>query len=489
MKPLLLLLIGLCLSANQTALTPIMAPPKPLVGGTTQPPINLFSQLPSWPSTGQITLPVRDVLAQLNRLPAGTVSGLGSLLPLAGAEPRYVAVGGSLTAGFRNGGLYREAQLTAYPNLIARQMGLTNFRQPLFSVEQGNGSGYKQLLPGTSFPQYQDIVNERAVVSDGPLTLTSFAGQADNLGMPFLGVHTAFADEEWRLNDKVRPGVPYEQAFRPYFRRLLPNDNQQWLTGYVPYILGQKSDIMTIELGMDDAIWYASSGGYRLSGAIAQAAMAEGSPIIALLSDSKAKQGRAVIATVPDVLQFPFFSFYPTAQVRKNNGGQKLYAVVDDRYDLVDDKTRYVAEVSDTDILLPSIDVRALATTRQASKGLSPNSPLGSRDVLSADEITALKKIDNLNSLIRFQAARANVPVVDLQGLYAKILSGQYVTEDGLQLDPSFPNGNFFSSDGLYPSAIGQAVIANEWIKTINRHYKTGIPLISTKRFQQTIRN
>ena len=34
---------------------------------------------------------------------------------------RYTAVGNSLTAGFSDGGLYREGQLNSYPNILATQ--------------------------------------------------------------------------------------------------------------------------------------------------------------------------------------------------------------------------------------------------------------------------------------------------------------------------------------------------------------------------------
>ncbi len=35
---------------------------------------------------------------------------------------KYIAVGGSLVAGYTNGGLYRDGQLASYPNLIAQQV-------------------------------------------------------------------------------------------------------------------------------------------------------------------------------------------------------------------------------------------------------------------------------------------------------------------------------------------------------------------------------
>ena len=462
--------------------------PAPLSIALLPPPNGpLLSQVPALPSSGLTNRPVRDVALLLNQLPAVGVVDLGSLKPALGVQPRYVAVGGSLTAGFRNGGLYREAQLTAYPNLIARQMGLTDFRQPLFSPEQGNGSGYKQLVPGGAFPHYTDAGNNLAAAGKDPLTFAPVSGRIDNLGMPFLGVHSSQSTESWRLDSRTRPGVPYQPEYRSYFRRLLPNDNSQWLTNYVSYALQQKANFVTIELGMDDAIWFATAGGYRLNGVMTQLAMGESSPVIALLNQLVKNQTKGAIATVPDVLRFPYFSFVPVKTARQRNGGQKLYAVVDDRYELVENGTQYVAEIADTDALLPTADVMALAQGISAKKGLSPATPLSSHDVLSARDIADLRHVDDLNSLIRFQAAKAKVPVVDLAAVYKRILAGQYTTDDGLKINPSFPGGNFFSGDGLHPSALGQAVLANEWIRAINGFYGTRIPLIATTIFAQRL--
>jgi GDSL-like Lipase/Acylhydrolase len=447
----------------------------------------LLSQVPALPSSGVADRPVRDVAALLNQLPAVGVVDLGSLKPASGTQTRYVAVGGSLTAGFRNGGLYREAQLTTYPNLIARQMGLTDFRQPLFTAEQGNGAGYKQLQAGSA-TQYSDVTNNVAITGTNPLTFSPVSGRVDNLGMPFLGIHSAQSTESWRLNSQTGPGVPYELTYRSYFRRLLPNDDTQWLTNYLAYVLEQKADFMTIELGMDDAIWFATAGGYRLNGVMTQLAMGEGSPVIALLNHLAKNQIKGAIATVPDVLRFPYFSFVPVKTARQRNGGQKLYAVVDDRYELVetDNQPQYVAQIADTDILLPTTDGMSLSQGN-SKKGLSKTAPLSSHDVLSAQEIADLRHVDDLNSLIRFQATKAKVPVVDLASLYKRIPAGQYITDDGLKIDPSFPGGNFFSGDGLHPSALGQAVLANEWIRAINGYYGTRIPLIATTTFAQRL--
>jgi hypothetical protein len=57
------------------------------------------------------------------------------------------------------------------------------------------------------------------------------------------------------------------------------------------------------------------------------------------------------------------------------------------------------------------------------------------------------------------------------------------VTDDGIKVNGKWPEGNFYSVDGLFPTAFGQAVIANEVIKFINSQYKTDIPLVNTRDF------
>ena len=57
---------------------------------------------------------------------------------------RYIAVGNSLTAGVSDGGLYREGQLSSYPNILAgqfAQVGGGEFVQPLSTEAQANRAG------------------------------------------------------------------------------------------------------------------------------------------------------------------------------------------------------------------------------------------------------------------------------------------------------------------------------------------------------------
>ena len=117
-------------------------------------------------------------------------------------------------------------------------------------------------------------------------------------------------------------------------------------------------------------------------------------------------------------------------------------------------------------------------------KGLTENNPInGDGQILSTLTIQANKSnINDYNSIIKKNCEKYGFTLVDLNSLYKKILAGKY-SEDGVLIDPSYPNGNFFSSDGFYPTALGQAVIANEFIRSINATYKTDIPLIKISEY------
>ncbi len=81
---------------------------------------------------------------------------------------RYLAIGGSWSAGVRNGGIYNESQQTSFPNLIANQLGIISFNQPLFDEQEGNGSGYKVLLQTKPILKYAVVKNNLAIKANTP---------------------------------------------------------------------------------------------------------------------------------------------------------------------------------------------------------------------------------------------------------------------------------------------------------------------------------
>jgi hypothetical protein len=116
--------------------------------------------------------------------------------------------------------------------------------------------------------------------------------------------------------------------------------------------------------------------------------------------------------------------------------------------------------------------------------GVTKKNPIKSNVGLMVGDISEpSKNVELYNKSLNVYSDYLNVPIFDLNALYRKIWEGTFVTDDGIKVNGKWPEGNFYSVDGLYPTAFGQAVIANEIIKFINSQYKTDIPTVNTKDF------
>jgi len=53
----------------------------------------------------------------------------------------------------------------------------------------------------------------------------------------------------------------------------------------------------------------------------------------------------------------------------------------------------------------------------------------------------------------------------------------------GVTLTSEYATGGLFSLDGVHPSTIGYALIANELIKLMNKNFSWDIPLVDVAKF------
>jgi hypothetical protein len=98
--------------------------------------------------------------------------------------------------------------------------------------------------------------------------------------------------------------------------------------------------------------------------------------------------------------------------------------------------------------------------------------------VLDATEMTTIQtRITAFNQIIATQAATASIPVVDIHSIF-NALHANPPSILGIPLTTRFLGG-LFSLDGVHPSNIGHALVANAFISTLNSHYGmtiSGIP-------------
>lgn len=368
------------------------------------------------------------------------------------AKLQMIAVGGGLTAGVCNGGLYREGQQFAYPNLVAHQMGLTDFETPLFSEQDFNGTGYYLYdNPSAKYPKWKKVTNNRAPVTGGaPPVLPRYEGNASNFATPW-GASTWLAYPHCE-NCTTQPYItrfaelkatPSHSVLdeilekKPYNFVLIDDFFDRWMLG-----LFDNPNINHYSLNFNGSIY--------LSGTITDYTL---NPILK-------KEPLGVIFTVPHYRTLPYMNWFKFSE-------------------LLDPSTNPGASY-----LMPTPAIcRIFERHKPGSKfniNLDPIYVIDEQEAFSSDPSKMY------NPKIKEYAEKHNLAVVDLYETYEKIHAGSFVTDDGYPIDGTM-KGNFFSSDGIYPTALGQAVVANEVIKAINEKYQSKIPLIHIREFVKTI--
>lgn len=374
---------------------------------------------------------------------------------------KMVAIGGGLTAGARDGGLYRNGQLTSFPNLIAIQMK-ADFKQPLFAPNEANGYGYKVVSNvSNGIPKYKAVSNNIALLKSSPIVeLNPYNGEINNWGVPYFGIN------DWNQQRQTDAQfIKFVELTNPYLSRILTPNNT-----ILDEVLKTKFDLIFIEPSIGNSL-YAISSGLRSS----WSPPSRLPHYVTIMQYAQSIGAKSVISNVPDVVDFPVFKLVDFNEIRKINKSELEIAIQE-----VAGESMPIVGVKNGSIMYPNTLADSLLNPNiEASKkrGLSYKKPLLYNEVYTSDRVQSLQNtLEMQNNQILDYAQKNNVPVVDLYSLFKKVASNNLTTDDGIKVD----NKIFFSSDGIYPTAFGQAVIANEYIKIINSFYKTNIPLIQT---------
>ncbi|WBO84373.1 SGNH/GDSL hydrolase family protein [Hymenobacter yonginensis] len=452
-------------------------------------------------------------------LPALGLLGLG----LAGCQPeleeptsnkgtadftKYVAVGNSLTAGFMDGGLYREGQLSSYPNLLAMQMAKAGggaFVQPLFSEAQSNGSGYLKLtgFTATGSPITASVTTNlalRAGATAARPLYTKFTEPVNNLGVPGI-----------RMSDIETAGYGSVQG-NPYFERITPDASPTQT--YRQRVAASQPTFFTFWLGNNDVLGYATSGGAGagITSNTVFTTLANG-----ILDDLTAGGAKGVVATIPDVTNIPFFTTVgptlratltagnvpgivvttgtfsttpgtpatrktiATTAIRDANGnGNQLFTLTAAPYLGLLGRTNNGKAWRDVygqvrGALPPAVSLSVFLAiqgvdTTQAF-GVSPGNPIPSTLVLDDVEQTTVRTATTaFNAALTTKATAKNLAIFDANAFFSRVAANGVVSNT-VTNTAAYISGNLFSLDGVHPTPRGYAIIANEMIKVINTKY------------------
>lgn len=433
---------------------------------------------------------------------------------------RYVALGNSITAGYQSGTLYQSAQEYSYAALIAKQTG-TQFEAPFVS-DPGLG-GRIEVQSLSPFTLY---INP----AKGSLLNSNYPGPYTNLGVPgALTYDVLFAKSSTTCASYVFAGVP-----NPYFDIILRN-NVLNLGSPLEQALSQAPTFLTIWIGNNDVLGYATSGGTspsaptsvtqftQLFGGIAQG-----------IQQYKTQTGSnpgVVVANIPNVSAIPFFTTVGPAisqnpavmwwQIKllqqasglpatgliyaSHEGGTNLgflpYNIgFADSAALLSGSTlitltgqTYAAYLGQStgkyyrDYNLP---IPLGVDTAQAF-GFHPQNPFPDLFVLDPNEIaTANNAVSGYNGVIASVAQQNGFGLVDINTRFnqfraADATGGTLI--NGFRFKTTYVTGGLFSLDGVHPSSQAHGIVANEFINVINTKYGAKIPLVDVSAIPGSI--
>jgi hypothetical protein len=364
---------------------------------------------------------------------------------------RFVVIGDSLSAGVQNFSLLDTQQPRGYASIIARQ------------------AGWPLTLPLVPYP---GIPNVLQVVSLGPpVSIEPAPGtvpfpridpfiQPTNIAVPGLTVGTALSlRPSATATDPETQWATVVLGFPSFYQGKAPTE--------IELANSLKPTTLIEWIGNNDALVPALSG--QIS------ALPPSDTFRAAykqILDSLSLNGvRLITATVPDVTEVAYFTSVQSIALQ---AGQPVEAVAELLGVGVDDSVRPSAQTFVDQIL-----------TLQKPGPLPHDCPAPLPDLgvttlpcvlTAADAQTVRAAVQCYNQAIVEETQAHGGIVVDIHALVDQVYSNGYrIPGTNTVLTTDF-FGGLFSLDGIHPTATGYAVIANEFIKTMDAGFHLKIP-------------
>jgi hypothetical protein len=404
----------------------------------------------------------------------------------------YVAIGNSMSAGYADNALYYNGQIVSYPTLIAQQfkmIGGGNFKQPLVPASSaGIGSALNAryvLSPSTDCAGVTSLAPvSSAATGDMSIFATSVAAQGpfNNMSVPGLKATTA-----------LYPGYGNFAAgtgnFNPFFTRMTTNPQS---ASILSDAAAQSPTFFSLSLGNDDVMAYA------LAGAAADAITPSSGPagygfdesIDAIVNTLTATGAKGVIANIPDINTLPYFTTIPYNGLMLDAANAAALNAAYQPLELsfqAGSNGFVIADATSPGGLRKSIpgELILLSTPQDSLKcaGWGSLKPIPNQFVLTAAEITGINQaISAYNTKLQSAANTKGLAFVDVNAFMSKVKAGIFY--NGIGMNAQFVSGGTFSLDGVHLTPIGNALLANEFIKAINAKYGSAIPRIDATGFK-----
>ena len=438
----------------------------------------------------------------------------------------YVSIGNSITAGYTDDALFIAAQENSFPNTLAQKFALVGggaFTQPLMSDNVGG-----LLFGGMANPDFGPRRWLDLTTTPLPTPTVLNASSSTEVFAPTLGSHNNMgvpgaASFHILYDGYGNPGnlLTDPPTANPYYVRMASAPNATVLGD----ALAQGPSFVSLWIGNNDVLGYATSGGDTTLGAITPQPVFDGS-IGAIMGALQAANVQGVMANIPYVTTLPHFTTVPhnpipldagtaaflnSASVygAYNAGIQGAFAFLvsvnaisqEDADAEIAKRTIIFAEgegnavvIMDENLTdLTAINI-ALVSMRQATaddllvltsrdfigtEAVPGNPatvngvaiPLADKWVLTPEEQAEIKTAtDAFNATLQAAASSAGFAFVDANSLMQQFDNGGFA-DGNFVLTSAYISGGAFSLDGVHPTARGYALLANQFMKAIDVTY------------------
>lgn len=341
---------------------------------------------------------------------------------------RLVVVGDSLSAGFQNGSLLETQQPHGYASVVARQAGVP---LPLPLIAAPGIPNVLQLVSAGPPP----VIVRATGTSTGR---TNPGVQAMNLAVPGHNVQDALTKRPIGSFDNLTDFV----LGLPGLLSGVSKSQVEWAEALRPTTI-------LFWIGNNDALGAATAADATLLTPVPAFEAAYGE-----LIDRLARTGATlVVANIPDVTAVPFLTSAEDVAAQLGIPIAVLPSVLG---------------IGAGDFVTPDAFALIASGVR----------PLPANVVLDAREVAEIRAaVAAYNAFIAAKAKEHGAALVDIHRLIGRaqkrgiVIGGQRLTTAFL--------GGLFSLDGIHPTSTGYAVIANSFIRALNRGFDAGIPRVS----------
>ena len=388
---------------------------------------------------------------------------------------RYEALGDSLTAGYASGALTKYYQDFSYPAILATQFGIANFQQPIIS-DPGIGSY------GTVLQLFQLQISPTAGVVPVIGPTPGASGQPINATLPTpynnLGIPGANTGDLLTKKGDITKLLTGNIDPNTLMFDIVLRDGQHTA---LEQAIGSAPTFVTVWAGNNDVLAGATSGA-AIDGVTVTSKAQFQQEYTTLVGGLRSQLASAsiVVGTIPDVTAIPFVTTIKPYIVNPANGSH--IPLLGEAGPLTE--SDYVTLAAST-LLSQGVGIPAAAggTGIPLPEGSIDATGLHAGVILRAGEIALLRsRTAELNGVIKAVAAQFGAKVLDFNAVLAGINAHGY-TVGGITLTSAFLTGGIFSYDGIHPQRLGYAIVANEFIKTINAGFGTNVPQVNLRPF------